>query len=105
MIVIKRSKAGDRIDEEQRRVPRIVDCLSNGSNRRDRSGRCLVVHNADGLDLMRFVFGQIGFDKIRVCATAPITLDELGFQLQFFGDPLPQGRKMSGLKHQHPVPG
>ena len=103
MLIVERRETRNRIDHEQCRMPRIVDGLADGGNRRDRPGRCLVVNNADGLDFVISVFSQICLDLVRVSSAAPVAFNELRFQIQFFGDFFPQSRKMPGFEHQHPV--
>ena len=55
-------------------------------------------------DLVALVFGQIGFDQIGVCPTAPIALDEFGLNTKFFRKFFSQSRKVPGFKHQDAVP-
>ena len=80
-----------------------IDRLANVGDWRQASGRGLVVQYAHRLDLVRFVFAQLGFDGRGISTDAPIGRDELGLEAELHRHVLPQGGELAGLDHQHAV--
>ncbi len=79
---------------------RRVDRLADIRDRRGDPRRCLVVDDADSLDLVRLVGAQALLDALRIGAGAPVGFQEFRLQPQFHRHVLPQGGEMSGLVHE-----
>src|SRR5664279_432839 len=60
------------VDHQQRRMTGGIDGFADFRDRGQRTGRGLVVQNADRLDLFALVFFQLGFDRLRIDAVAPV---------------------------------
>ena len=103
MTVVRRGERGDGVDEEQRRMAGAIDRLADVGDRRQASGRGLVVQHAHRLDLVGFVFAQLGLDGGGIGTDAPIGRDELGLEAELHRHVLPQGGELAGLDHQHAV--
>ena len=103
--VVGRGERRDGVDHEQRRMAGGVDRLADLRDRRQRAGRGLVVQDADRLDLLVLVFAELGFDRLRIDALAPVGGDELRLEAEPLGHLLPQRGELAGLDHQHAVAG
>src|SRR5258707_474848 len=86
-------------------MPGGVDRLANLRNRRQASGRGLVVQHANCFDLLVPVLAKRVLDRRGVVADAAVCLDELRVQSGFFRHGLPQRGKLPGFHHQHAVAG
>jgi len=82
-------------------MTRGIDLLANVGNAADDAGGCLVVHDADSLDRVGAVIGELVEHDGRVRAMAPVAGDEIDVQPDAGRHVLPQRRKVAGLEHQH----
>jgi hypothetical protein len=91
------------VDKEQRRMVGPVDRLAYLADPRGDTGRGLVVHHRDRLDLVVRVLGELGLDGLGLDAPAPVAGHEIDLQAQTDGHLAPQGGEVAGLEHHHPV--
>jgi hypothetical protein len=82
-----------------------IDRLADLRDRGERAGRGFVVQHADRLDLLVLVFAELGFDRLRIDALAPIGRDEFRLEAQALRHLLPQRGELAGLDHQHTIAG
>ena len=103
--VVDRPQRRDGVDEEQGRVPGVVDGPADEGDAAGRPRRRLVVHHAHGLDGVLPVGLQALVDLRGVDPAPPVAGDPLDVQAQPFGDLLPESREVAGLEHQDAVAG
>src|SRR5215469_4248373 len=103
MTIVDRGERRDRVDHEQCRVAGSVDRGADLGDAAGNPGRGLVVHDANRLQAMRSVGGQLLFDDRRVDTVPPVA----GYELYLKPEParhlVPQAREMPGLEHDHSV--
>ena len=63
------------------------------------------MNDADGLDLAARVLREARLDCRRVDAPAPVARQKIDLEAEPFGEPPPQGREMTGFRHEDPVAG
>ena len=102
---IGRAQARDAVDQEQGRVTGGVDRLADIPDPGGRSGRGLVVHHTDRLDLVGLVLGQALLDHFGRHTPPPIPWDQFRLQADPLGQLDPQGGELTGFHHQHFVAG
>lgn len=69
------------------------------------AGRGFVVHDHDGLYRVRRIGGEASVEIFRLSAAAPVAGDVVHVEPHFFGNALPDHRKVSGFEDQHAVAG
>src|SRR5262245_55811199 len=66
-------------------------------------GRRLVVNDADRLDAVVAVRGELGLEDAGVGTAAPVARNEIEVEIEPGRHLAPQQRELSGLEHQHAV--
>src|SRR5439155_463501 len=101
--VVDRSKRGNRVDHVERGVSCRIDRLAYRADAGCDSGRSLVVHDAHGLDPLLAIFLELGLDRNRIDAAAPVGGDEVDREAELRRHLVPQRSEMPGLEHEHAV--
>ena len=82
---------------------RVIDRRAYLGDAGRNPGRGLVVHDADRLDPVLAIRGELLGDLRRIDAMPPIARHKLDIEPELCRHLPPQGREMAGLEHQHPV--
>ncbi len=98
--VLDRSQGGDRIDEQERRMPCGIDLPADiGDAAGDARGR-LVVHDGDGFDLMVAIVGELRVHRRRIDAMPPVARHVVDREAEARRHLPPERGKVSRLEHQ-----
>src|SRR3954454_17098436 len=82
MPVVDRAERGNRIDHEQRRVPRLIDRGTDLGDAARHAGRGLVMHDADRFDAVLAIGGELFGDLRRIDAWPPIAGHEFDIEAE-----------------------
>ena len=68
------SERGDRIDEEQRGMPRAIHGSAHLGHAGCDAGGRFVLHDTDGFDRVAAIFSEPCFDDLPIHAVTPVAL-------------------------------
>ena len=93
----------DSVGHQQRGVTGRVDGLTHFVETRETAGRRLVVHYADGFDLLVRVFAQFLLDGVGIGTRTPIGRDDFRLETEAARHGFPQHGELARFAHQHLV--
>ena len=105
VLIFHRTEPGDGIDHQERRMLGPIHGFADVERMGHAAGRCLVVHDHHGLDLVRPISRKPCLDRLHIGPAAPVARQKIDVELESIGDAVPQHGELAGLGHQHLVAG